>query len=117
MVGAGIEIVIVIILLVFSIGLQLEARYSAKDHLEGYDIALDEMRTSLNVVAQVLHKLPEMVPQFTVNENPLAQILQFFQQRSEQQQGSLDAEQLRDDTGKYSDGNDKEGEGRSSQAT
>lgn len=113
-VGVGIEIVIVIVLLIFSIGLQLEARYSTKDHLEGYDIALDEMRNSLNVVAQVLHKLPEMVPNFTVNENPLAQILQFFQQRSEQQQGSLGAEQLRDDTGKYSDGDDKEGEGGSS---
>ena len=60
MVGVGLEIVVVVILLILSIGLQLEARFSTKDYLEGYDEALDEMRNSLNVVAQVLHKLPEM---------------------------------------------------------
>ena len=107
MVGVGLEIVVLAILLILSIGLQLEARFSAKDYLEDYDQALDEMRNSLNVVAQVLHKLPEMVPQFSINENPLSQILQFFQQRAEQQNPtdpSLDAEQLRDATGQYSDG-------------
>ena len=107
MVGVGLEIVVLVILLILSIGLQLEARFSAKDYLEDYDQALDGMRNSLNVVAQVLHKLPEMVPQFSINENPLSQILQFFQQRAEQQNPtdtSLDA-QLRDDaTGQYSDG-------------
>ena len=96
------ELVVIIILLILSIGLQLETRYSSKDILEDYDDALNEMRNSLNVVAQVLQKLPEMVPQFQINENPLSQILQFFQQRAEQ--GSLDTERLRDDTGAYSDG-------------
>lgn len=107
MVVVGIEIVVLVILLILSIGLQLEARFSAKDYLEGYDSDLNEMRNSLNVVAQVLHKLPEMVPQFSINENPLSQILQFFQQRAEQSQQtnpSLSAEQLRDDNGMYSDG-------------
>ena len=100
------ELVVIIILLILSIGLQLETRYSSKDILEDYDDALNEMRNSLNVVAQVLHKLPEMVPQFSINENPLSQILQFFQQRAEQ--GSLGAERLRDDTGAYSDGTKEE---------
>ena len=107
------EIVIVIILLILSIGLQLEARYSAKDHLDGYDIALDEMKSSLNVVAQVMNRLPEMIPSFSINENPLSQILQFFQQRAEQQ-GSLGVEQLRDsDTGEFSNGNDQSREEKS----
>jgi hypothetical protein len=106
MVGVGLEVVVLIILLVLSIGLQLEARFSGMQYLNDYDDALDEMRNSLNVVAQVLHKLPEMVPQFSINENPLSQILQFFQQRAEQ--GSLDAERLRDDNGAYSDGTKKE---------
>tara|TARA_R110000824_G_scaffold210205_1_gene396010 strand:- start:77 stop:409 length:333 start_codon:yes stop_codon:yes gene_type:complete len=106
MVGVGLEVVVLIILLVLSIGLQLEARYSGIKYLEDYDDALDEMRNSLNVVAQVLHKLPEMVPQFSINENPLSQILQFFQQRAEQ--GSLDASRLRDDNGAYSDGTKEE---------
>ena len=104
------ELLLIIILLIFSIGLQLESRYSAKDHLDGYDIALDEMKASLNVVAQVMNRLPEMIPSFQINENPLSQILQFFQQRAEQQ-GSLGAEQLRDsETGEFSNGNDKGGE-------
>ena len=117
MVAVEVWLVVVVVLLILSIGLQLEARYSAKDYLEDYDQALDEMRNSLNVVAQVLHKLPEMVPQFQINENPLSQILQFFQQRAEQQ-ASLGAAALRDDNGRFSDGeNDKEAEGSGSSSS
>jgi uncharacterized membrane protein affecting hemolysin expression len=107
MVGVGLEVVVIVVLLILSIGLQLEARFSTKNYLEDYDQALDEMRNSLNVVAQVLHKLPEMVPQFSINENPLSQILQFFQQRAEQQnpsEASLDAERLREPNGTFRDG-------------
>jgi hypothetical protein len=104
MVQVGIEIVIVIVLLILSIGLQLEARFSAKDYLEGYDADLQEMRNSLNVVAEVLKQLPSLVPQFSINENPLSQILQFFQQRAEQQDTSLAPPTLRDDQGQYSNG-------------
>ncbi len=65
------------------------------------------MRNSLNVVAEVLKQLPSLVPQFSINENPLSQILQFFQQRAEQQnpsESSLAPTQLRDEQGQYSDG-------------
>jgi len=106
----GMELVVIIILLILSIGLQLEARYSAKFHLEDYDDQLEEMKNSLNVVAQVLHKLPELVPQFKIETNPLSQILEFFQQRAQGEQGSLGAEQLRDDQGQYSDGTTQEQE-------
>jgi len=112
MVAVGMDIALVIFLLILILGLLLEARFSTRDHLEGYDDALDEMRNSLNVVAQVMNRLPEMIPSFQINENPLSQILQFFQQRSQesqqQQQGSLDADQLRDDNGKFSDGSKKQ---------
>ena len=105
MVEVGIEIAVVIVLLIFSIGLQIEARISSKDYLEGYDSDLEEMRNSLNVVAQVLNKLPELIPSYTINENPLSQILQFFQQRAEQQDTSLAPPTLpRDQQGQYSDG-------------
>lgn len=104
-----------LVLLFAVLFLLIESRFSARDHLEGYDIAIDEMKESLNIVAQVLHKLPEMVPQFQINENPLTQILQFFQQRAEQQP-SLGAEQLRGDNGRFTDGeNDEKAEGSSSQ--
>jgi hypothetical protein len=101
------EVVVIVALLILSIGLQLEARFSGMKYLNDYDDALDEMRNSLNVVAQVLHKLPDLVPQFSINENPLSQILQFFQQRAEQQnpsEASLAPTQLRDEQGQYSDG-------------
>jgi hypothetical protein len=102
------ELVVIIILLVLSIFLQLEARYSSKNYLEDYDEQLEEMKNSLNVVAQVLHKLPELVPQFKIETNPLSQILEFFQQRAQGEQGSLGAESPRDDTGQYSDGTTQE---------
>jgi hypothetical protein len=108
MVGVGLEVVVIVVLLILSIGLQIQARISAKDYLEDYDMALDEMKHSLNVVAQVLQKLPDLVPQFSlVNENPLSQILQFFQQRAEQNSQSdtsLDAERLREPNGTFRDG-------------
>jgi hypothetical protein len=110
MVGVGYEFLIVVILLILSIGLQLEARYSAKFHLEDYDDQLEEMKNSLNVVAQVLHKLPELVPQFKIETNPLSQILEFFQSRAAQQETSLGAEPLREDNGQYSDGTTQEQE-------
>jgi hypothetical protein len=105
MVGVGLEVVVIVILLVFSIGLQLQAKFLAKDYLEGYDDDLQEMRNALEVVAAVMNKLPEMMPQMNlINQNPLTQILEFFQQRAQTEQGSLDAERLRDDNGAYTDG-------------
>ena len=108
MVEVGIWLIVIVILLILSIGLQLEGRYSGQKYLTDYDDALEEIQNSMNIVAQVLHKLPEMVPQMNlINQNPLTQILEFFQQR-QQQQASLGAEQLRDDTGRYSDGTKEE---------
>jgi hypothetical protein len=105
MVAVGIEMVILVVLLILSIGLQLEARFSAKDYLDGYDSDLQEMRNALEVVAAVMNKLPEMMPQMNlINQNPLTQILEFFQNRAQAEQGSLGAERLRDDNGAYSDG-------------
>ena len=99
MVAVEVWLIVVVVMLILSIGLQLEARYSGQKYLTDYDDALEEIQNSMNIVAQVLHKLPEMVPQFQINENPLSQILQFFQQR--QQQDSLGAELVRDDNGRF----------------
>jgi len=110
MVAVGYEFLIVVILLILSIGLQLEARYSGIKYLDDYDQQLEEMKNSLNVVAQVLHKLPELVPQFKIETNPLSQILEFFQSRAQQQEGLQGAEQLRDEQGQYSDGTKEEQE-------
>ena len=108
--AVGVGLGITILLLIFAIYLIIESQKNANSHLEDYDNALEEMQRSLEVVAQVLTRLPEMVPQFQINENPLAQILQFFQQRAESQnqQTSLGAHSLRDDNGRYSNGEKEE---------
>jgi len=103
-------IVIIGVLLVLVIGLLIESRFSVKEaaeHLNHYDDQLEDVKYSLDVLAQVLSKIPEMMPQMNlINENPLSQILQFFQQMkgNQPQEGSLGVEQLRDNTGRYSDG-------------
>jgi len=108
MVAVEVWLIVVVVLLIFSIGLQLEARYSGTKYLTEYDEALEEIQNSMNVIAQVLHKLPEMMPQMNlINQNPLTQILEFFQQR-QQQQASLGAEQLRDDNGRFETDGTKE---------
>ena len=123
MVAVGVEIWILVILLILTLGLQIEGRFSSKSYLDEYDQALDEMKYSLDVVAQVLHKLPDMIPQFNlVNENPLGQILQFFQgmnkmkeesnQYSNLANPSLDDAPFRDAEGRFTNG-----EGQSEEIT
>ena len=111
MVGVGIEVVVVIILLILVVGLLLEARMSTRDQLLEYDVALEDMKNSLMIVATVMEKLPEMVPQFQINENPLAQILTFFQERARENQSDLSIADttLREDNGRFSNGENDEG--------
>jgi hypothetical protein len=109
MVGVGIEIVVLIILLIIVIGLLIEGRMSTQDQLLEYDVALDEMKNSLMVVATVMQNLDKMVPQFKIETNPLSQILEFFQQRAaqvDQADPLLVDDALRDGEGRFSDGKD-----------
>ena len=69
--------------------------------------ALSVMEESLKVVAVVLERLPEMVPQFQIQQNPLAQILEFFQAR-QQAENSLTEQRLRGDDGRFTDATEKE---------
>jgi len=43
---------------------------NACDRLENGDDQLDEIRESVEIVAQILTKLPEMLPQFHMNNSP-----------------------------------------------
>jgi len=47
---------------------------------------LDEIRESIEIVAQVLNKLPELMPQFNMNTNPLQPIFEAFAQKLSGQQ-------------------------------
>ena len=71
---------------------------------EDFHDRLDVMEEGLKVVATVLSELPNLVPQFSIEANPLSQILEFFTSMREKSEHSLIDKQLRDDSGRFSDG-------------
>ena len=82
--------------------------YSRSENLssleDDFHDRLDVMEEGLKVVATVLSELPNLVPQFSIEANPLSQILEFFTSMRETQEPSLIDKQLRDDSGRFSDG-------------
>jgi len=107
MVGVSLELVVIIIGFILVLGLMLEQRLKFNESVLDVQEQLDMMERGLEVVAGVLQRLPELVPQFSINQNPLSQILEFFQGMNAPEGGAVDSyatPQLRDDVGKYSDG-------------
>jgi len=79
--------------------------YREKLELEDVHERFDELSNSLNVVAEVLTRLPEMVPQFQINNNPFAPLIEAFAQKMRENMGerSITDPLLRDDTGRFTD--------------
>lgn len=107
MVAVGLDTVIIVICLFFMFYFVYNDNKKLKENADELFDALETMDKSLQVVAVVLERLPEMVPQFHMNENPLAKLLEFFQQMRESQ-SSLTSPALRDDNGRFSDGTQTE---------
>ena len=59
---------------------------AALDGVGTSEAQLDEIRESIEIVAQVLNKLPELMPQFNMNTNPLQPIFEAFAQKLSGQQ-------------------------------
>ena len=57
----------------------LEGTVAAEDQLE-------EIKESIEIVATILNKLPELMPQFNMNTNPLQPIFEAFAQKLSGQQ-------------------------------
>jgi hypothetical protein len=53
----------------------------ALDSIEGRGEDLDEIREAVETVAVILNKLPELMPQFSMNTNPLQPIFEAFAQK------------------------------------
>jgi hypothetical protein len=51
------------------------------DDISGRGDDLDEIREAVEAVVLILNKLPELMPQFTMNSNPLQPIFEAFAQR------------------------------------
>ena len=108
MVGVDLNTYILTIGFIFVIGLIFESRFRMNSVALDMEERLDLLERALEVVGGVLTKLPELVPQFSINQSPLGQILEFFQSVKEPGESSYQGEQLREPTGKYSDGSEKE---------
>ena len=62
---------------------------------------LDEIRESIEIVATILNKLPELMPQFNMNTNPLQPIFEAFAQKLSGQQPLMTYEPERGPDGQY----------------
>ena len=83
----------------------LESRLGLKNKSDDLDERLDIIEDSLTVVAAVLQQLPDLVPKFEIQNNPLSQILEFITQiRNSESDSSIDAPLLRDGEGRFTDG-------------
>ena len=107
---ADMVILLVLLDILLTIGL-IMVLHREKLDLEQVHDRFDELSNSLSVVAEVLTRLPELVPQFSINQNPFAPLIEAFANRMGQQWGSNPDTLLRDNTGRYSDGEaESEGE-------
>ena len=55
--------------------------HSSLAHLEDSDDAIDEIRESVEVVVQILNRLPELMPSFGIQQSPLQPLMEAFAQR------------------------------------
>ena len=106
-----VEIVILLVLanIAATLGL-ISYLWKEKLDLEEIHERFDELSNSLNVVAEVLTRLPEIVPQFTLQQNPFAPLIEAFAARMGNQWGSNPDTLLRDDVGQFTDGQETEAE-------
>ena len=72
----------------------LEGTVAAEDQL-------DEIKESIEIVATILNKLPDLMPQFTMNSNPLQPIFEAFAQKLSGAQPLMTYEPARGPDGQY----------------
>ena len=78
------EIVLFSVALVFFSGwfMYLTARiHSSLAHLEDSDDAIDEIRESVEIVVQILNRLPELMPSLHAHTSPLQPLMEAFASR------------------------------------
>lgn len=111
--AVGFEFVVLAILLISVLILNLYDRKIIQDKAIDYDDAINEIHESINIVAQVLNRIPDMVPQFQINQNPLIELLNAWKgmmdvPAAEVGEDSLGALPMRDDTGRFSNGEERQ---------
>jgi hypothetical protein len=84
-------LLVIVIGFISILALMIESRYRSNWAVVEIQEQLDLMERGLEVVAGVLQQLPSLVPQFTVNESPLGQLLQFFKSMNPDEGGAVDS--------------------------
>jgi len=108
MVAVSFDTVLIVIGFILVLGLMIENRIRLNSIGLEFGDRLDILERALEVVAGVLQQIPEMVPQFSINQNPLSQILEFFTSINQPDEASYTGAQLRDDNGQFSNGEKEE---------
>ena len=111
MAEVSLALVVIVVGFILVLGLMIESRWSLNGTVLEIQEQLDLLERGLEVVGTVLTRIPELVPQFSINQSPLGQILEFFQGMNAPppgEDGSYANPQLRDDVGKFSDGETQE---------
>ena len=79
--------------------------------LQGRGDDLDEIREAVDLVAGILSRLPELMPQFHMpSQSPLSPLIDMFVQNMKNQQGISATEDGRDALGRFTDATTKENE-------
>ena len=82
------QLVLIAGIVLFSVWLTYLS-YKMNDALEGVgnsEEQLDEIKEAIEIVANILNRLPELMPQFNMNTNPLQPIFEAFAQKLSGQQ-------------------------------
>ena len=103
--------VLTVVLLVVVIYFQLLERGKFSDGAEGLHERLDVLENSLGIVANVLERLPDLVPSFHLPAaNPLSQILEFLQSMKAggpDDETTYEGAALRGAEGRFTDGSEE----------
>jgi len=109
------EVLYILVLLVFMVGLLIFLLYNGKLNLdisaEELHERLDFLEEGVKVIGIVLERLPELVPQFTLqNSNPFQSLIDAFAARFREgaAEPSLTDPALRDPSGRFTDGEKEE---------
>jgi len=104
MLMSDVLIVIIVVALVFFTAWfsKLSAQLNeGLNGLGGTDEDIQEIKEGIEIVAAVLNKLPELMPNFTMQTNPLQPIFEAFAKKLSGEQPLITYEGTRDSEGKF----------------
>lgn len=97
-----------IIVMIF---IQLYGQFLIANKTEQFHDRLDQLEQGVAIVGTVLNEIPNILPKYEINQNPLTQLMDAYQQWRAMMSGenhSLSAPPLRDDNGRFTDGETQE---------